>query len=65
MDKDFGELLFLQGASHAGIIRMPDLPVPARIALLERVLQDHANDIESGALITIRAGRIRISRTTP
>jgi predicted nuclease of predicted toxin-antitoxin system len=64
MDKDFGELLFLQGASHAGLIRLPDMPVSARIAVLERLLQDHASDIEGGAVITIRGERIRISRTT-
>lgn len=64
MDKDFGELLFFRGASHAGLIRLPDMPVPARIAVLERLLQDHASDIEGGAVITVRGDRIRVSRPT-
>jgi hypothetical protein len=64
MDKDFGELLFLQGASHAGLIRLPDMPAPARIAVLGRLLQDHASDIQGGAVITVRGERIRISRPT-
>jgi predicted nuclease of predicted toxin-antitoxin system len=64
MDKDFGELLFLQGSSHAGLIRLPDMPVPARIAVLERLLRDHASDVEGGAVITVRGERIRVSRPT-
>ena len=62
MDKDFGELVFLEGASHSGLVRLPDVPAPARITLVQRLLQDHSNDLQSGAVITIRGGRIRISR---
>ena len=65
MDKDFGELLFLQNAAHAGLIRLPDVPVAARIVLMQRLLADHAGDIQEGAVVTIRGGRIRISRPAP
>ncbi len=48
MDKDFGKLLFLQNAAHAGLIRLPDVPVAARIVLMQRLLAAHAGDIQEG-----------------
>ncbi len=27
MDKDFGELVFKEGFAHAGLLRLPDVPV--------------------------------------
>jgi predicted nuclease of predicted toxin-antitoxin system len=32
IDTDFGSLVYLAGAAHAGIIRLPDVPAPSRIA---------------------------------
>ncbi len=61
MDKDFGELIFSEAAKHAGIIRLPDVPAAARIALVERVLAQHARELEEKAIVTVRGGRIRIS----
>ena len=31
IDTDFGALVYLAGATHAGIIRLPDVPAAARI----------------------------------
>lgn len=39
IDMDFGELVFLHGVSHAGLVRLPDVPVAERIALMENVLE--------------------------
>lgn len=64
MDKDFGEFLFVEGAPHSGLVRLPDVPVEQRIALMKRLLIDHAANLAERAIITIRGGRMRISRTS-
>ena len=61
-DKDFGELIHLHGTRHTGLIRLPDVRMTERIALVGHVLQYHGQAIEERAMITIRSGRIRISR---
>jgi predicted nuclease of predicted toxin-antitoxin system len=32
IDGDFGEFVFRERTPHAGLIRLPDVPAPARIA---------------------------------
>jgi predicted nuclease of predicted toxin-antitoxin system len=63
IDTDFGELLFVQGASHNGLVRLPDVPAGKRIELMTQVLERHTSDLEAEAIITVRGGRIRVSRT--
>jgi predicted nuclease of predicted toxin-antitoxin system len=60
IDSDFGTLVFLLGASHAGIIRLPDVPATGRIALMADLLARHGPELP-GSIVTIRGGRIRIS----
>lgn len=62
MDKDFGEFIFARGASPCGLIRLPDLPSEKRIPLIERILAQYARELEAESVITVRGGRIRISR---
>jgi len=62
MDKDFGEFIFLEKLPHCGLVRLPDVPVEKRIALMDNVLAAHGKDLAEHAIITIRGGRIRISR---
>lgn len=62
MDKDFGEFIFVEKMSHYGLVRLPDVPAATRIALMEKVLAAHGNDLAEHAIITVRGGRIRISR---
>jgi predicted nuclease of predicted toxin-antitoxin system len=62
MDKDFGELIFLEGKGHCGLVRLPDVPVERRIALMGKILVDHGNDLLAQAVVTVRGERIRISR---
>ena len=62
MDKDFGEFLFVEKAAHSGLLRLPDLPVKQRIALMDRLLTDYSNALEERAVVTVRGGRVRISR---
>ncbi|MBI4608470.1 MAG: DUF5615 family PIN-like protein [Candidatus Rokubacteria bacterium] len=62
MDKDFGEFIFMEGVSHCGIVRLPDVPAERRIKLMERVLTDYGRELSAHSVVTVRGGRIRISR---
>ena len=64
LDKDYGELIFLHRAPHCGLIRLPDLEMTQRIALVEHLIQEYSREIEEGSVITIQSGRIRTSRPT-
>ncbi len=62
MDKDFGAFIFIDKALHSGIVRLPDVPYERRIRLMEKVLKDHAGKLMTGAIVTVRGERIRVSR---
>ncbi len=62
MDKDFGEFVFVERAAHAGIIRLPDVSAAHRIELVQSLLATHTADQLAGAVVTVAAGRVRISR---
>jgi predicted nuclease of predicted toxin-antitoxin system len=62
IDTDFGELVYVEEVPHAGLVRLPDVPAAQRIALMAEVLDRHQQALETQAIITIRRGRIRISR---
>jgi predicted nuclease of predicted toxin-antitoxin system len=64
MDKDFGAFIFLQEAPHCGLIRLPDVPADRRIRLMEQVLKDHGAALLKQAIVTVRGGRIRVSRVS-
>ncbi len=61
MDKDFGNLVFMQRARHCGLIRLPDVLARHRIELLRQILGDHTLELEKGAIVTARGSRIRVS----
>jgi predicted nuclease of predicted toxin-antitoxin system len=61
IDADFGELIFRGKVSHAGIVRLPDLPADERILIFETLLKEHSPEMENGAIITVRGNRVRIS----
>jgi predicted nuclease of predicted toxin-antitoxin system len=62
IDTDFGTLVYLSGAAHAGIIRLPDVPAARRIALMEQILTSKTETEIAGAIITASDSRIRFSR---
>lgn len=64
IDKDFGELIFLHRQSHAGLIRLPDRRVAERLAVLRQILRTHGEDLASGAIVTVRGGRARVTHPT-
>ena len=63
IDTDFGRIIFAEGARHCGVVRLPDLPAGPRIALMEQVLERHREDLDAAAIVTVRGGRIRVSRS--
>ena len=65
LDRDFGKLVYVGKITHAGVVRLPDVPVRDRIALIAAVLQGHREALERQALVTIRGGRVRITHQQP
>ncbi len=39
IDTDFGELVYVRRARHAGLVRLPDVPVEQRIDLMAQALE--------------------------
>jgi len=63
IDTDFGQIAYLDRIAHSGIIRLPDVPSERRIKLMETLLREHSQDLDAGAIITIKGERVRISRS--
>ena len=61
IDTDFGELIYVHSAPHAGLVRLPDVPAEQRIALMAELLDRRRDALEAKAVVTIRGGRVRIS----
>ncbi len=62
MDKDFGQIVFVEKVSHSGVVRLPDVPAAKRILLFQKLLADYAQELADGAILTVRGERIRIAR---
>jgi len=65
IDHDFGQLVFATQQPHRGLVRLPDCPAEQRIEIVADLLARHASDLEARAIVTVRDGRIRISRKPP
>jgi len=63
IDTDFGQLVFLENAPHCGLIRLPDVPAKERLRLIEDLLTRFSSQLEEAAIITVRGGRVRISKS--
>ena len=63
LDKGFGELIYLHGIPHAGLIRLPDVRMSQRIAMVNDIITSYAQALEERAVITVQGGRIRVSRS--
>lgn len=62
IDSDFATLVFVGGAVHAGIVRLPDVPVQGRIEAMAQILGRHSEHELGQAIVTVRGNRVRISR---
>ena len=61
-DKDFGELLFVRGLAHSGIIRFVDMRVEEKVAAMRGLLEHEADSIHEGVLIVVTRSRVRMRR---
>jgi hypothetical protein len=59
---DFGELIYVENLSHAGLVRLPDVPARERKLIMEDLLTRYETELQDAAIITVRGGRIRISK---
>jgi predicted nuclease of predicted toxin-antitoxin system len=62
IDTDFGELIYFENVSHAGLVRLPDVPTRERRLIMEDLLTRYETELQDAAIITVTGGRIRISR---
>lgn len=60
LDKDFGELAIVKGAPHYGIIRIVGYSAREQGPACLKVLSKYADELKSGAIITLEKGRVRI-----
>lgn len=61
-DKDFGELVFVRGLPHSGIIRFVDMRVKEKVSAMRSLLDHEADAIREGALIVVTRSRVRVRR---
>ncbi|MDH5740854.1 MAG: DUF5615 family PIN-like protein [Nitrospira sp.] len=59
-DKDFGELIAVQRRPHSGIIRFLELSVSEQVTAMQEVLSHYRSELESGAVMVVTRGRIRV-----
>jgi predicted nuclease of predicted toxin-antitoxin system len=62
-DRDFGELIFHQGLSHAGVLffRLPGAQLQTKIEHLDKALQEYADELAAGEFVVVAAGHIRVA----
>jgi predicted nuclease of predicted toxin-antitoxin system len=61
-DKDFGELMFVQGLPHGPLVRLVELSVDEQVLAIGELLAQHSHELTGPVIVTITRGRIRIRR---
>jgi len=61
-DKDFEEMVWREGLSHSGILRLENLQRMERLLLLETVLSQFSNDLITGSIVVAKRTKVRIRR---
>jgi len=57
IDTDFGQLVLLEGQSHSGLIRLPDVSSNERVAIIKDLIERFQKELESHAIITCEVAR--------
>jgi predicted nuclease of predicted toxin-antitoxin system len=60
LDKDFGELAIVREKPHSGIVRLVNLAARQQGIVCQRALELYEKELESGAIVTVDPGRVRI-----
>ncbi len=62
-DRDFGELIFHQELTHAGVMffRLPGATLQTKIEHLNTALEEHTDELERGEFLVVTPGRIRVA----
>ena len=61
--RDFGELIFNQWLTHAGVIffRLPGAFLQTKIDHLNMALEEHTDELERGEFLVVTPGQIRVA----
>jgi predicted nuclease of predicted toxin-antitoxin system len=62
IDKDFGELVIVQGLLHVGLIRLVGFRAREQGSALVRLFATYEPDLAAGAILTAEPWRVRIRR---
>ena len=65
IDTDFGISIHSNDLAHTGLVRLPDVPAHRGIALTAALIENNEEAFQSGAVVTFRGDRIRISPLPP
>jgi hypothetical protein len=60
IDKDFGELVIVQGKVHFGLIRLVGFRATDQGAAIVRLLTTYEAELAAGAIVTAEPWRVRI-----
>jgi predicted nuclease of predicted toxin-antitoxin system len=59
-DKDFGELVFLYGLPHPGIVRLVEMTPVERTDAMRFLIEHYADAMQDEAIIVVTRKRVRI-----
>ena len=65
LDKDFGELAVVREHAHAGIVRLVVMSASQQGPTCLMVLTRYGTELQSGAIVTVEPGRIRVRPAGP
>jgi predicted nuclease of predicted toxin-antitoxin system len=60
LDKDFGEIAIVKGKPHSGILRLVNLSANQQGIVCLRVIEAYGQILQSGAIVTVEPGRVRL-----
>lgn len=61
-DQDFEEMIWREGRTHCGLLRLENVPRAERRKLLQDVLHYHGQALASGAIVIAGSRKIRIRK---
>lgn len=62
LDKDFGELAILRRQTHAGIVRLVNIPAREQGPICVIAFGQYQKELQSGAIVTVERSRVRIRK---